>query len=687
MKLSINQLTKSIIITFPVAMFTPLSVMAENIEEIVVLGERSTERIAVANIEVQHSDISESLRLVAGANVNKNGALTGIAQYRGLYGDRISTKVGGQTVIGAGPNAMDTPLSYSPSIITKSIELQRGIASVTSGIETLGGAINTTLKQADFSSTGKLELSTEFRLGYQDNADITSKAALTNIGSENAAFMAYIDKKKADNLSSADDRVISPTGFTKTQSGFSTAIKFADNIIGINYHYNDTHDAGTPSLPMDIAFIYSHRGQLFGKHSLRDGELNWQFGFMDADHKMDNFQQRMNMMPNMYRSNHAESNSISFSIDWKNEALTLGVDGYKSDHNATITNPNNMMFSIKNFNDIEDQRISAFSEYQHQFSNHTVKFGARIKRLSADAGDVSHHMAMMNPTVKELVMTFNQADRIQHDTNTDVTFDWLFPIFNHTQVQLSLAQKQRAPSYQERYLWVPMEATAGLADGNTYLGNINLKSETAKQVNLGLTYQQDKFVIIADTFYTRIDDYIQGIPNMNMPVNMLAQMMMNSDTVLQFANVDAALSGLDGQIMYQFNEQWQLSSTVSYVRGKRKDIDDNLYRVAPLNGHIALQYRANNWHITSRFHAVSAQHKVANINNEQKSSGYSYIDLIGGYQWSNSLTLDFGITNLFDREYQDHLAAYNRVNGSDIPSMSRIPSTARNIWLAATFQF
>ncbi|WP_286234547.1 TonB-dependent receptor [Thalassotalea sediminis] len=684
---TLNQLTKSLVMAFPLVLLTPYNATADDIEQIVVLGERTTERIAVVETEVQHADISDNLRLIAGANVNKNGSLTGIVQYRGLYGDRVATQVGGQHIIGAGPNAMDTPLSYSPAIITDSITMQRGIASVTSGIESLGGSINTTLKQAHFSETTHALLSGDVRIGYQENGESKNTAGLINLSTNKAALMAYIDTRMAEHLTAADGRVITPTGYTKTQSGFSGAVRFNDATLGVNYHYNDTHEAGTPSLPMDIDFIYTHRTQLYGKHALAKGELSWQLGFIDADHKMDNFQQRMNMMPTMHRSNHAQSETTSFTIDWKNNAWTLGFDGYQSTHDATITNPNNMMFNIANFNNIKDKKISLFGEYQQHYLAHTVTLGARVKRISAKADNVSHHMAMMNPTIKELVTSFNQGDRHQNDTNTDLTLDWLLPKIHNTQLLISIAQKQRAPSYQERYLWLPMEATAGLADGNTYLGNVNLESETANQINIGTTYQTDNFMFVGDIFYTRINDYIQGMPNMNMPVNMLAKMMMNSDTVLQFSNVDAQLSGFDGQLVYQLGEYWQLSTTVSYVRGKRKDIDDNLYRVAPLNGHLALSYQGDGWQVTTRLHAFASQDNVATLNHEKSTAGYGYIDIVGDYQLANQLSLNFGVKNLTNREYQDHLSAYNRVNGSDISPMSRIPSTERSVWLTATLSF
>jgi len=76
---------------------------------------------------------------------------------------------------------------------------------------------------------------------------------------------------------------------------------------------------------------------------------------------------------------------------------------------------------------------------------------------------------------------------------------------------VGIGLENRAPSYQEHYLWTPMEATGGLADGHTYIGDINLKPETAYQLDLGLNYQNEKFMLAPHIFYQPIDDYIQGV--------------------------------------------------------------------------------------------------------------------------------------------------------------------------------
>ena len=62
---------------------------------------------------------------------------------------------------------------------------------------------------------------------------------------------------------------------------------------------------------------------------------------------------------------------------------------------------------------------------------------------------------------------FNGADRSKTDDNVD----WVAKIYYHAADGLRYyaggSRKTRSPSYQERYLWLPLQSTGGLADGKT----------------------------------------------------------------------------------------------------------------------------------------------------------------------------------------------------------------------------
>lgn len=80
-------------------------------------------------------------------------------------------------------------------------------------------------------------------------------------------------------------------------------------------------------------------------------------------------------------------------------------------------------------------------------------------------------------------------------------------------------------------------------------------------------------------FRVPFDDTIGVIDS---PVEMIAS--MNGDpTPLRFGNVDAELFGVDLDFLLRPVKRIELSGTASFVRGKRRDVDDDLYRIPPAN--------------------------------------------------------------------------------------------------------
>ncbi|MGB0231879.1 MAG: TonB-dependent receptor plug domain-containing protein, partial [Pseudohongiellaceae bacterium] len=123
---------------------------APRINEIIVVGVQDSHTVATDDTLVAPADTAQMLRKMPGANLNKNGELTGIAQYRGMFGDRISVAVGGAQISGAGPNSMDAPLSYAPVALLESLTINRGIAPVSTAQETIGGYIQAKTYSGEF---------------------------------------------------------------------------------------------------------------------------------------------------------------------------------------------------------------------------------------------------------------------------------------------------------------------------------------------------------------------------------------------------------------------------------------------------------------------------------------------------------------------------------------------------------
>lgn len=683
--LRLSSLSISIIATliFPSAVFAD-----EGDMEIIEVKGRPQENFSVADpsTSIPQIDASDLLKKLPGAAVNGNGPLSGIAQYRGLFGDRVNTQINGVSLAGAGPNAMDTPLSYASLILTEGVSMTRGIAPVSAGIDTLGGSIEVIESKASFDET-----SGEVSGQYQTNGDRGSLGGKVNLGSKKQAVLLYAEKLQGNtDVTTGDGDTITPTTYEKTMAGGEYRLNLSDNniddeSIAFGYQFLETNDAGTPALPMDIDFIRTHRFKVEGEHNISRWDLNWHIAYSDANHGMDNYSLRDKPDTSSARYNSADSDSFDSEISIAKDAWLFGLDARMSQHNSLITDPTNSSFYIDNFNDIQDDVYSIFAQWQQDIGQWNWQFGSRIKNYQTDSGTINTSMASSMTAVQALVDDFNNSDRSQVQTGLDLTINGQYQFNADWTGIIGLARKQDSASYQERYLWLPMQSTGGLADGRTYVGQVNLDLETAYQLELGFDFEHSQWKISPRAFINRIDNYIQGTPATDANVIAVAA-MMGDDNPMQFSNVDALLYGMDLTASYQLSTRWNMDLLGSYVRGERRDIDDNLYRIAPLNITLGLNFLQGNWIGRIEGVANAAQNNVSETQLEETTAGYAIMNISAGYDVEN-WTVRAGINNLFDTEYEDHLAGYNRVYSSDIAVGSRMPGMGLTTWVSGAYRF
>ncbi|WP_417446159.1 TonB-dependent receptor domain-containing protein [Kangiella sp.] len=657
----------------------------EHIDVITISASRgSADDLSVADADPVESDVAQWLKTVPGANVNKNGPVTGIAQYRGMFGDRVGVSLNGRTAIGAGPNAMDAPLTYAVPMTVEAMTVYRGIAPVTAGIDTLGGAVDVHLKRARTSE----ELSVEGSLSswYSGINDGTTYAGDINVSTNDFGVYAFISDQTANNAEDALGRDIITTAYDKQQSGLDMAYEFDNSRIGLRYGKTETGFSGTPALPMDINYVDGEQWSLDGEHQLGSTVLEWQFGASDNTHGMDNFSQRVNLDPTAHRYTYAAAKSSDYKLQLTAGDWVYGLQGYLSEHDVDISNPNNMMFSVVNFNQVEDDRHSAYVQWGQRSEARSDTLGVRVKYNRADAAEVAHSMAMMSPAIAGLQNDFNQADRSVSDTTYDVTYHGKSILSESFIWNYSAGIKQHAASYQQRYLWIPMQSTGGLADGKTYIGDINLDPETAYQIDTGFDYVNGGFKVSPRVFYSQVKDYIEANPSEDQRAIMAAG-MMGDPAPLQFTNIDASLWGFDANWRYDMPSDFFLSGVVSYVRGERDDSDINLYRIAPLNTRFVWGYQGVQFSTQFAAQVYADQDRVSSINNETETAGYMVWDWMADYMFDGGLTVRAGVENLFDKQYVEHLGGVNRAAGSDIAVGERLPGNGRNVYVGFEFTF
>ncbi len=664
---------------------------ARELEEVIVVGEKNIRRFELAETVDVVPDSAAILKKVVGANVINNGPLTGIAQYRGMSRFRVSTQINGATISAGGPNWMDPPLSYAPAAHLESIEVYRGIASVSTGAETIGGAIQANTWPGRFSDGG-VAFSGRIRTGTQSVNNGEMFSAAVSVANTRHLFKVSGLHETAEDAEFADGDIL-PTEYERDRFDVGYGLRLGQHTLRVDFGRNETGEGGTPALPMDIDYIDADLLTVGWDYAGEGFSVVSKVHVSDIEHGMSNFHLRQAPgMGGMWRYNTASGDNRGFAVAVAWGEWRFGLDGHYERHNSDIDNPNNPMFFVINFNNAERQLLGAYVEREFTVAQDwSVELGARFNRVEMDADRVNATPAMMGmPAAVSLRDNFNNADR----NSTDNNFDWVAKI-NHVlssdmsselNLYAGMSRKTRSPAYQEKYLWLPLQATAGLADGRTYTGNLDLDPEVAHEVELGLDWQGRGYAISPRLFYRDVSDYIQGVPSTNMPAVMFVQMMNNMNgsnnaAPLQFENVDATFYGFDVDWRYELSEQWSLNGVVNLVRGERDDVDDDLYRVAAPNAYLAVNFTRPRWHVSLESYLYDGQDDVSATNFETTTSGYSVFNLKGAWRLSEGLKLGFGVDNLADRKYVDHLAGVNRVNGNpDIARGERLPAFGRSFF-------
>jgi iron complex outermembrane receptor protein len=661
----------------------------KTIDEIVVAGHSVTsDAVEVAVDQELLLDTATILKSLPGADVNQNGLITGIAQYRGMYGDRIAVTIDNHAVVSGGPNAMDTPLSYVSPMITESIVVERGIASVSSAPESIGGHISANLARGRF---GDDEFGISGFLGtrYSSNGNLNTSAGRLSFSNISHRFSLLTEVDDGDDISTpAGD--IRPSAVNRKRYDASYAYTNGESHVVLFAGQLDTSDSGTPALPMDIRYIDTSLAGGHFLYALAPGlSIEGRMAVNDVEHAMDNFTLRSAPPAMMRRQNLATGKGHSFNLagklDFDGSSLRLGVDGIFAEHDATITNPNNAMFLISNFSNVQRDLFGAFAEWSIDYGASGLELGVSAKQVDAYAGAVTMS-GVMGSAAAMLQDTFNAANKDLEFDDFDVVAKYNYRSSDRLEWRFEAARKSRAPSYQELFLWLPMQSTGGLADGRSYIGDLSLESEKSNELNMGLFLTASSFSISPQVFFKKVDGYIQGVVTTNAAANMVS-MMMTGKPALQFSNTNAEIWGVDVAWDYRLSDQIAIDGVASYARGKRTDAVDNLYRLTPPNGSVGLTYTGDSWSLGTRLSAYAKQDKLSAVNDEQATSAYELVSMNFVWNPTESMRVEAQIDNVFDSYYQDHLAGINRAGGSDIAVGTRLPGAERSISAGLIYSF
>ena len=671
-----------------------ITVMGSSLNDNTVEIEREAVT-AATNID---ADFGDQLAQLPGVSVSRNGPVTGLIQYRGLFGDRVGVSIDGVDIAGAGPNSMDSPLSHVLPEPGLTATLYRGIVPVSAGVQTLGGKLRINAAAASL-----------FALGSGITGSVNASLISPGSGQQyqgNVLFktdQAFISgtymHQQRDKRESGDNTVIPNSHFQRNGAKFRLGYEWGKHQVNVSYQQLNTNESGTPALAMDIGFIDAAWYRLGYRYNVGEAEyfaINW-FGNSNQ-HAMDNFSQRMAMSENMARENNADA--IAQGLDAKyvmpldSGELEFGAYLHHSRNNSVITNPNNSMFFVDNFTNAERDTASIYAQWTVNREVYSSTYGARYTFITMDAGEAGSNMVMMNPAVATLVSNFNTAERDENYNMLDLAATTRYHASDSLDIVLGISQKNRAPTYFERYTWLPLGISGGMADGFNYIGNLDLDNETARKLDMGIDYTYQNWTISPRLFYQDIEDYITGSPSTNMAANMVSTMMAGT-APFQWTNTDAVIKGADMTVQGQLSENLSVRAVATIQHGNRDDIDDALFRIAPEQLTTTVQWNTQVFDAPLQMQLTSelagAQNHISALQSEAPTAGYGLFHISGLLTLFDNARSNLQVTatihNLFDKQYAPHTAGINRVMNADVEVGERVPAAGREWHLSLNYRF
>jgi len=686
---------KNSLLAISVALIAPTQVFAAedetaSVEMIVITAPRITVLEKTSADEDEHATSPDGAAFIArqpGAALVDNGALSGQVQMRGLFGERIALKINGQYFATGGPNAMDPAMHYAPMALIDRVEIARGISPVRDG-PGLGGGINTILKQVHFNKGGSMAPQVDASSQYRSVDDSIALGGMAGLASDTVRIGLIASQEKGDDTRFPGGRITS-TGYERAVYGVHAGIRAGSGELSLEYRRQETGRSGNPPFAMDIIYFHTDFARIGFEGDLSEGvRLDAHADYAGVSHRMNNFEQRPVSTTAMTRQSDTYADTIGANISLRfgsaTRHLRVGSDVYLIKKGYMLYNPLATAFFVHPLDHAKSDRLGAFAEWRGGLGSVEAELGGRIDRHVAETGAPRFGAGVPSGPVG-LALAFANADRDWSANTFDASLR-LWAELDPITPRLTLARKTRVPSLIERFSWLPTEASGGLADGNIYVGSPSLRAEKAWIAEAGFDWSGASAYARPVVYYRRIDDFIQGIPFdgtpgvVNTPVEMVAQASGDA-TPLRFANTEAEIWGADIAFGAKIAGPLRIDGVASYVRGTRQDINDNLYRIAPSNGRLVFSWEAVSWSLSIEGQAVAAQKRVSLTNGEAPSKGYLLANLYGHWLVQDGLRLDFGIENILDRYYLEHLAGHNRISGSDVPLGTRLPGAGRSVFV------
>lgn len=617
-------------------------------------------------------DSGELLRSVDGVDAVRRGPVGLDPSVRGLRETEIGTYLDGTRIFPAGPARMDSPLSHLDPTMIENIEVVKGPYALNWGAGNMS-AIRVQTKPLENLNTS---LGGKLTSGYDTNFNTFEESASLFGQSGKAGYMISGAWRTGDDYESGNGNDIPGDYLSREIRGKGSYATTANSRLTVSVGYQNQEDIDYPGRLLDANYFNTYnasagwewnpQGQMIQNISAKAYLNNVTHG-MDNDDKptaepdpnrMPPFAIDVDVEANNYVYGGQLATTLSTGSHWEWE---IGSDIYSSYRDAIRTinrrdNGQELFFDLM-WPEATITDLGIYNRLNYSFTDRWSATGSiRLDMVSADADTISRFFEQNVST-----------DLDSFEANLSASGTMNYQISDVWSVGLGLGSVVRTADATERYSdRIPASKAQMSAE---FVGNPDLDPERSTQADLWINGTYQDLSISLNGFVRRMDNYIT-LTATDLP----KRLPLSPNTVYQYINGSAQFAGFDLSAHYRLIEPLQINGSLSYLWGQDTELNEPALGVSPLSGSVGLRYdfSAHPVFLESTAEFAGEQERVATTRGETSTDGYTIVDVQGGWNIGDNISLQFGVKNLLDRQYINHLNAKNPYTGMSVAEPGRV---------------
>lgn len=589
---------------------------------------------------------------------------------RGQSQTQVNVLLDGAYLHGGCPNRMDPPTSYAALETYEKVTVEKGVQTLQHGS---GGSGGTVLFERDTRSqidpedglSGKASLTGSTNgIKHDLSVDVTK-------ASEKGYVRVFAQDREADNYKDGDGKEVK-TAYKHKQGGIVLGVTPTENrTIEYSYENNDFDDALYPGAGMDSPTEKAdiHRLKYKDKFNGKIESVDAEVYVSNVEHVMDNYSLRP--QPGTKMSVPTTSDTTGGKLALKstvgNTEITYGVNVQNRERNATMKNVTAGQDRFLLWPDAKTDQVGIFAEAESKLSDtDKLKYGVRVDEVNASASKANAVLADGVAANTRYTTVYGYGATDKRETNVGGLLRYEKSLNQDTTLFTGLSRSVRTADETERYI-----------NNTNWTGNPNIKPEKHNQLDLGISQQRGKVKWTGTVFADKVDDFI-----------LRDQKMVGANNTTYYRNVDADITGIELGASAKLTDKVTLSGDIAHVR--RTNTTDNraISQTPADNGKVQLDYNGAKWGSGARVRFASNQDRIDTLSglDAGKTPGYGVLDAYGRYSISKNTKVRFGVDNVFDKTYAEHVSRRNADLVAN-PQALRVNEAGRTTWLKLETEF